>query len=189
MFHVDLGNVPSWLAAGSLSIAFAILVRDRRNADREQVDRVGIWFTETYDRRPPGADRVEEAAVEVRLRNASDLPVEVVKLAYEVRTRWLVPAGELAYIFTDGSAPLVQLLENVRIPPGETLSAPSPVNVAHLAPEGAVQIAPIGGVTCAVDWFFVIDNAGRRWRARPRRERAKRWRWYRRPGEHQPRKW
>ena len=60
-----------------------------------QVDRIGVWFTETYERRFPGLsqdqDRVEEAGVEVHVRNASDLPVDVVQLAYEVRTRWMVP--------------------------------------------------------------------------------------------------
>jgi hypothetical protein len=33
-------------------------------------------------------------------------------------------------------------MDNVRIPAGETLEMPSPVNVAHLAPEGAVQLSP-----------------------------------------------
>ena len=192
MHHVDLGNVPSWLGAVSLLLAFAIFVRDRRSTDRAQVDRLGIWFTEAYERRMPGTGspgRVEEATIQVHVRNASDLPAEAVRLAYEVRTRWLVPAGELAYAETDGTGALRLFNDNVRIPPGETLELPSPVNVAHLAPEGAVQLAPFGGVTGAVDWLFVIDNAGRRWRVRPRRERARRWRWYHRPSEYQPRKW
>lgn len=50
-------------------------------------------FAETYDRRFPGVgenqDRVEEATIEVLVRNASDLPVDVARLAYEVRTTWM----------------------------------------------------------------------------------------------------
>jgi hypothetical protein len=41
MPHIDLGNVPSWLAAGSLLLVFVIFIRDRGNSDRSQVDRVG----------------------------------------------------------------------------------------------------------------------------------------------------
>jgi hypothetical protein len=75
MFHVDWGNVPAWLGAGSLLLAFTIFIRDRRNSDRLQVDRVGVWFTETYERRMPGVGedqgRVEEADIQVHVRNAS----------------------------------------------------------------------------------------------------------------------
>jgi hypothetical protein len=72
------------------------------------------------------------------------------------------------------------------VPPGDTLTMPFPVNVAHLAPEGAVQLFPIRGVTATASWLLVIDNVGRRWVVRPREGRAKRWRWYRRREEHWP---
>lgn len=95
MPHVDWGNVPAWLGAGSLLLAFTIFIRDRRNSDRLQVDRIGLWFTETYERRMPGVGedqgRVEEADIQVHVRNASDLPADVVQLAYEIRSGWMVP--------------------------------------------------------------------------------------------------
>jgi len=72
MPHVDLGNAPSWLTAFSLTLAFGIFIRDRRNSDRAQVDHVGVWFTETYERRMPGVGenqaRIEEANIEVHVR-------------------------------------------------------------------------------------------------------------------------
>jgi hypothetical protein len=200
MPHLDLGNVPSWFAAISLLLAFGIFIRDRRNSDRAQVDHVGVWFTETYQRRMPGVGenqaRVEEANIDVHVRNASDLPVDVVQLAYEVRTGWMVPQGPvephgpaLAYVETVGTGSVRLFLNDFRVPPGETPSMPFPVNVAHLAPEGAVQLSPIHGVTATASWLLVIDGAGRRWVVRPREGRAKRWRWYRRREAHWPRRW
>jgi hypothetical protein len=197
MPHVDWGNVPSWLGAGSLLLAFGIFIRDRWNTDRAQVDRVGVWFTETYERRWPGLGqdqaRVEEATIEVHVRNASDLPVNVVRLAYEVRASWMVPTEPQSlvpvHVITAGDGCVQQFLDDFRVPPGETLNMPSPVNVAHLAPAGAVQLSPIRGITAAASWLLVIDNVGRRWAVRPRTGRAVRRRWYRRSEEHWPRRW
>src|SRR5262249_546200 len=114
-----------------------------------------VWFTETYERRFPGMGqdqgRIEEATIEVHVRNARDRPGDVVQLAYEVRTRWMVPVGPQdpvsAHEFTAGDGCVQAFLNDFRVPPGETLDTPFPVNVAHLAPEGAVQLAPIQGVT------------------------------------------
>jgi len=197
MPHFDLGTVPAWLGAGSLLLAFVIFSRDRGNTARAQVDRVGVWFTETYERRFPGVGpdqgRVEEATIAVHVRNASDLPVQVVQLAYEVRTRWMVPvlpeSPVPAHEETAGDGCVRQFLDDFRVPPGETLDMPSPVNVAHLAPEGAVQLALFRGVTGAASWLLVVDNVGRRWIVRPRKGRARRLRWYRRREEYWPRRW
>jgi hypothetical protein len=137
--------------------------------------------------------RVEEATIQVHVRNASDLPVQVIQLAFEVRTRWTVPIepqGPVpAHVATPGDGCVQLFLDDFRVPPGETLDMPSPVNVAHLAPEGAVQLWPIQGVTATASWLLVIDNVGRRWIVRPRQGRAKRWRWYRKRQEYWPRRW
>jgi hypothetical protein len=199
MFHVDWGNVPAWLGAGSLLLAFTIFIRDRQNSDRLQVDRLGVWFTETYERRMPGVGedqgRVEEADVQVRVRNASDLPADVVQLAYEIRTSWMVPIAPPespvpAYRETAGEGRVLQFLNDFHVPPGETLDLPSRVNVAHLAPEGAVQLSSIQGVTATASWLLVVDNVGRRWVIRPRTGRAKRWwRYCHRREEYWPQGW
>jgi hypothetical protein len=197
MPHVDWGNVPSWLGAGSLLLAFVIFFRDRRNSDRAQVDRVGVWFTETYEKRFPGIgqnqDRVEEATIRVHVRNASDLPVNVAQLAFEVRTNWMVPTEPQnpvpVHVETAGNGSVKLFLNDFRVPPGETLDMPSPVNVDHLAPEAAVQLAPFHGVNAAASWLLVTDNVGRRWIVRPREGRAKRRRWYLRRKEYWPQRW
>ncbi len=199
MPHVDWGNVPAWLGAGSLLLAFTIFIRDRRNSDRLQVDRVGVWFTETYERRMPGVGedqgRVEEADIQVHVRNASNLPADVVQLAYEIRASWMVPDAPPespvpAYAVTAGEGRVLQFLNDFRVPPGETLDLPSRVNIAHLAPEGAVQLSPIQGVKARATWLLVVDNVGRRWVIRPRAGRARRWRRYRRRREeHWPQGW
>lgn len=189
--------MPGWLGAGSLVLAFVIFRRDRSNSDRAQVDRLGVWFTETYERRVPGTGgdqgRVEEATIGVHVRNASDLPVDVVQLAYEVRTAWMVPAEPASpvpvHLQTPGTGSVQQFLNDFRVPPGETLNMSFLVNVAHLAPEGAVQLWPIGGVTVATNWLLAIDNVGRRWVIRPREGRAKRRRWYRKRDGHWPHGW
>jgi hypothetical protein len=111
------------------------------------VDRIGVWFTETYEVRFPepgqDQDRVEEATIEVYVRNASDLRVEVALLAYEVRTVWKIPEDTQsptpAYVATVGNGSMQLFWSRVRVPPGETLRHPYQVNVAHLAPEGAVN--------------------------------------------------
>jgi hypothetical protein len=197
--HVDLGTVPSWLGAGSLLLAFVIFFRDRRNSDRAQPDRLGIWFTEKYEMRMPAAgtdqSRVEEAEIEVHVRNASDLPIDVIQLAYEVRTAWMVPHEPAdpvsAYAVTPSSDGVQQFLNDLRVPPGETLDMSFPVNFAHLAPDGAVQLSPIRGVTAAANWLLVIDNVGRRWVVQPRRGRARRWRrvWHPKRNEYWPQGW
>jgi hypothetical protein len=154
MPHVDWGNVPAWLGAGSLLLAFTIFIRDRWNSDRSQVDRVGVWFTETYERRMPGVGedqgRVEEADIQVHVRNASDLPADVVQLAYEIQTSWMVPNAPpespvSSYVGTAGEGRILKFLNDFRVPPGETLDLPSRVNVAHLALKQRSNSLPFKG--------------------------------------------
>src|SRR5262249_11092162 len=81
--------------------------------------------------------RVEEADIQAHVRNASDLPVNVVQLAYEVRTSWMVsdapPESPVpAYLATPGDGSVQAFLNDFRVPPGETLDMPYRVNVAHL---------------------------------------------------------
>jgi hypothetical protein len=101
-------NVADWVTAiaesfGALGTAGAIVFRDHRNAERARVDLVGAWAEPTYERRPPGEPRVEQAKIYVFLRNASELPVEVKHLEYTIRTRWLVPTDEVAWEPVDGT--------------------------------------------------------------------------------------
>jgi hypothetical protein len=87
---LDLGNVPAWLAALSLPLAISIFIRDRRNAERNQVDRVGVWCSAEYERAAPWGPMTHVGDVTLSVRNATDLPIEIVQVAYSVSTRWAV---------------------------------------------------------------------------------------------------
>jgi hypothetical protein len=56
-FHLDLGDVPSWIGAGSLLLAFRIFLKDRSRSDRTQVDALGIWGDIERKVIPPGMPR------------------------------------------------------------------------------------------------------------------------------------
>lgn len=198
---LDMGTVPAWLGAFSIVIAFSVFMRDRNERDRAQVERVGIWTTAEYERKLPWSeDRVETGKITFFARNSTDLPVELIRVAYEIRTRWDVPdvqpdADEehpepRAWTVTPGVTTQMIFSERMQISPQDTLNWSSEVNFAHMAPESASQPAMFHGLDCRVKWALVIDNAGRRWEVTPSRgRRPKRVRWYHRPLEHQPRDW
>jgi hypothetical protein len=138
MFHLDWGNVPSWLGAGSLLLAVVVFLQDRRSADRGQVDLIGAWGTTAYECRAPNdPELVVKATIHPHIRNASQLPIEVKQLALEVHTTWLVPDGELAYKPVAGVSPHRCFVYDLRIPPQHTWNnsdTPYEVNLAHLVP-------------------------------------------------------
>jgi hypothetical protein len=194
-----MGNVPSWLGAGSLLLAFRIFLRDRNRSDRRQVDAVGIWGD--IDREPvfPGQPRNDDIKVQLHIRNATDLPVEVHLLAFTFQTRWVVPS------FGDELGPGPQVREEV---PGKTDTprftgplgiAPQKtwdgqwitVNLTHTAPaDSASLVFTTDGTKCVIKYALVVDNAGRRWEARQRQGKpAKRIRWYSRSGDYYPVEW
>jgi hypothetical protein len=198
MSFPDWGNVPAWLGAGSLLLAYRVFLRDRANVDRAQVDRVGVWGTATYELKPPWEkERVETGEVRLFIRNATDLPVEIRQVSYEVHTTWSVPDLDQCtnpdepdiWSMEPGTRPERYFVDTIRVAPQETWEHPFPVNFAHLAPDGASQPAMFHGVTCEISWVLVADNAGRRWELRPMKGlRARRIRRYR-PQEYQPRNW
>ncbi|WP_326556525.1 hypothetical protein [Micromonospora sp. NBC_01796] len=191
--RVDWGNVPGWIGSASLLLAFRVFLRDRTAAERAQVDVVGIWWKTEREFRFTGESRVEEFRFKTYVRNGSDLPVEVTYAACEIRTRWLVPDIGQAYLDRDHpqypGAWSVQpglrfdqmFIGPIRVPPQETWEADwQNHNVAHLAPNQAVQLEPfVDGVHCVLNWAIVTDNAGRRWLTHHQYgRRARRMRWY-----------
>jgi hypothetical protein len=192
---MDWGTVPGWLAAGSLILAFVIFLRDRRNAERSQVDLVGAWGEGTHELIAPGEAEVIQATINLHLRNASELPVTVKQLAHEVHTRWFHEVQEHSvvrvYDLVDAAEPLRAFVNDLQLAPGETKElGPYGFNLAHLAPDGSNQLAWPNGVTVRVAWLLLIDNAGRRWVVKPQKGRRARrvLRWWR-PEEYMPAKW
>lgn len=194
-------DIPALLSGFSVLLAFIVFIRDRMNQDRRQVDRVGAWASATYEpREPMGQPRVENGTVLAHIRNASELPIRIRKIAYRTTTTWLVPDegqdglpdGVGIWTPTPGTVPVRTFHDDVVIPPGKTAKLPFDVNVAHTAPVGATQLDLLRGIDCHVDWLLVLDNAGRRWHVRPERgrraRRVRRWRW-RPDDDHMPRTW
>lgn len=204
MSFLDWGSVPAWLGAGSLLLAYRVFLRDRSNADRAQVDRVGVWGTTTYERKSPlDTARVETGEVRLFVRNSTDLPIEVRQVAYEIHTEWMVPDLDQfapprgdeepnppnVWKVEAGTQTQLYFVERIRIAPQDTWEHPYEINFAHMAPDGASQPHLFDGVVCEINWVLVADNAGRRWELQPARgKRAKRIRRYR-PREYQPRQW
>ena len=204
MSFPDWGSVPAWLGAGSLLLAYRVFLRDRANAERAQVDRVGVWGVAGYERRSPtDAARVETGEVRLYVKNATDLPIEVRQVAYEIHTNWMAPdltqlpptaPGEdpkppHVWLEEAGTRPQQYFVERIRVAPQETWEHQTEINFAHMAPNGASQPALFHGVVCQISWVLVVDNAGRRWELRPTvGQRARRIRRYR-PREYQPRPW
>jgi hypothetical protein len=192
--EADWGSVPGWLGALSLILAFVIFRRDRQNADRSQVDLVGAWGEATYGRRAPDTKTPIQdltATVHMHMRNASDLPVIVKQLAYEVHTRWAVKESDYSWKIVDAAEPIRAFVYDIQLAPDETKDlTPSEHNVAHLTPTGANQLDMINGVTVRAAWLLVIDTAGRRWVVEPHKSgRAKKVRRRWRPREYMPQEW
>ncbi|WP_125592358.1 hypothetical protein [Amycolatopsis balhimycina] len=180
--RLNWGNVPAWAGALSLILAFRIFLRDRKNSDRRHVDQLGIWFTSEYKPVAPWrVDPVEDVRVVAHVRNASETPIEVAKLAYEVstewsvadRTQWTPPTeyeefeGPGVWTPEPGLNPAKLFPGDFVVPPGETLDIPVVLSVRNMVPVDALQLSFFGGVKCRTLWVLAIDNSGRRWRLNP----------------------
>jgi len=181
-------------------LALSIFMRDRTNAERAQVDRIGPSVKVSYpwpDLLVDISEPAAKATAEFTVRNASDLPVHVAQLAYVLRTKWAMPdtdveSGALkAWTPTPGTDVAWAIFDPFDVAPQDVwTSGPKEQDLSHLAPEGATQLSLVYGVTCDIAWLLIRDNAGRRWEVRPGiARRAKRIRWYRRPKEFQPLLW
>lgn len=130
---------------------------------------------------PDDWSRVGNPAPVGLVRNGSQLPIQVAQLAYEVRSRWLV--RDLPQRTADrpgapdwavgpwgiglGTDPVRAYVEGIRVPPQETWHQENGVNVVRQAPDRADQLDMIDGLIYEIRWVLLVDNAGRRWEARP----------------------
>lgn len=197
-FHPDLGSIPAWIGAGSLLLAFRIFLRDRSKSERAQVEAVGVWADIKREPiSPRSSPGLAEAEVRIRIKNGSDLPIEVSLLFFTFNTLWGIPLhGEAspfsARRFVPGKPDAIRHMGPGVIAPQETWDSEwFWVNLAHTASSNDVAELAISneGVKCIVH-CLVIDNAGRRWEARQRRGKpARRIRWYSRPGKYYPMEW
>ena len=204
MSFPDWGNVPAWIGAVSLLLAFRIFLRDRSKADRAQVDAVGVWWE--IDGKPsfPGGQRVDDIQIRTMVRNASDLPIEAMQIAWTVKTKWAVPDLTQAlfpktdpyypgvYEVRDGLNDSMRFLGPAKIPPQKTLEGQwQTINLTHTAPGKEAWLVPTSeGLECVIVYGLFTDNAGRRWETRHQKgEQARRVRWYSRSGPYYPVSW
>jgi hypothetical protein len=192
------GDVPEWLAAASLLLAFRIFLRDRARSDRAQADKVGIWGKIKRDPSFLSGQRVDDVEVQMCIRNASDLPIEVIQTAWTLQTRWGIPFGDhpypevIARQYVNGKPDVMRFLGAVGVAPQETWQSQwYPISLTHTAPaDDAMLLIFSEGVKCVIRYALITDNAGRRWEIRQRQGKsAKRIRWYSRSGPHYPVEW
>jgi hypothetical protein len=199
-FHPDMGNLPSWIGAGSLLLAFRIFLRDRSSSDRAQVDAVGIWGDINREAVSPGKPRNDDIRVQIHIRNATDLPVEVHSLAFTFQARWVVPSfsdelpgpGPDFREETPGKADTSRFFGPIGIAPQKTWDSQwITVNMTHTAPaDSASLVFTSDGVKCVIKYALIVDNAGRRWETRQRQGKpARRVRWHTHSGEYYPAEW
>jgi len=203
-FSPDWGTVPAWFGGLSLVLALIIFMKDRSAGERKDVDLVGAWWETNWEIRTPTDEtgRVETGTVKVHFGNSGNLPIEIVQVAAEVRTRWLVrdldqwdyePDGRprsRSWTIKSGTESQQYFMSNVRVPPQEKIERDFPIDVGHMAPEHADQLSLEDGITCKILWMLIVDNVGRRWEVCPGvGRRARRIRWYSRRHEFQPHQW
>ncbi|WSQ10280.1 hypothetical protein OG604_22355 [Streptomyces sp. NBC_01231] len=205
-FSPDWGTVPAWFGGVSLVLALVIFMRDRSASERKDVDLVGAWWEAEWEKKAPMDDsgRVEVGTVKLHFGNSGNLPVEIVQISFEVKTKWAVrdldqwerePDGSLrngygVWTVKPGIGSHKHFIANVRVPPQGEVDSETPIDVSDLAPEHADQLELFDGITCKISWMLIVDNAGRRWEVRPGvGRRAKRIRWYHRRREFQPHEW
>lgn len=197
---LDWGSVPAWLGAVSLLLAFRIFRRDRSNTERSQIDLIGAWTAVEYERTMLEPPRVVTGTVKAHIRNASQLPVRVVRIAYKIESFWMVEdldqsqlskGGMGVWTGTPGTESSLRFHDNFIVAPQDTVEIEFEVNVEHMAPGVTDYLAFSDGISAKVEWLLVIDNAGRRWEVHPERggkavRVGRRWR---RSHEHMPQKW
>jgi hypothetical protein len=173
-------------------------LRDRARSDRTQVDTVGIWGMIKRDPALPGGRRVDDVEIKIHIRNASELPIEVIQMAWTLQTQWLIPSEDHPYPEVmvrrsmKGKPDVMRFLGAVGVAPQETFASQwYPTNLAHTAPaDDTLLLFFSEGVKCVISYALITDNADRRWEVRQRQGKpAKRIRWYSRSGPHYPVDW
>lgn len=94
--QVEWGNVPAWLgtilSTGSVLLAFYIILRDRRKAEREQIAQVIVIMRRRFS-------KAERRYRDITIINGSDQPIYDIGCGEPFRRRWRIiqyPSAESA---------------------------------------------------------------------------------------------
>ncbi|MEV6908093.1 hypothetical protein [Amycolatopsis sp. NPDC051071] len=164
--HLDWGNVPSWASAGSLAVAAAVFVRDRRRHQRRQIDEVMAWG-DIVDVRPilldddtklPPKDLVLTAP---RFKNSSKLPVRDVIVNYTILTHWRDAQTRRSYF-----ARFTRVAWHIDIVEPDKTAQPKLPKV-QIAPPPNGRAMASRYVQMSITHVYVRDSAGKIWVCRP----------------------
>ncbi|MER5451199.1 hypothetical protein ABT065_37175 [Streptomyces sp. NPDC002764] len=185
----DWGTVPAWLGAGSLILAFRVFLRDRRNAERNQVDSVGAWGSIESIKSKNGQFGVQTAIMRLSIKNSSDLPVDIVDATFGVAARLINSTGKEVALRESGYRAEISAQQHPeeekfrvgvrRLPPGETWVSPHGFDITFNYPDVDDSGKLRWDIQFVVLSLIVLDNAGRVWQLRPASgSRAREVRWY-----------
>lgn len=177
---LDWGTVPAWLGGLSLFLAFRIFRTDRVSGERAQVDSLGVWLK--CQAHPTVA---VAGQIETFVKNASNLPLSIVRLEYDVTTDWLIVDAEIFRITGLRSGFAVagigaerQYISIGPIEPDNQTSYTHAVSLEQQRPQPDAQLDGPRPVRAQNIRMLVVDNAGRRWIVRPSKGLARRVHWY-----------
>jgi hypothetical protein len=173
---LDCGNVPSWFSALSFSATALIIWRDRKHRLRRQIEDVGVWVKlEISD-----DDTQPEAGVKFRMtptvwvRNAANLPVEIVSVRYIVRYQWwnLADTVNPDRPRLPGGHVECEVRGSV-VPPGETQDFKDfPIRLDQKEGYAGLLVGPpYPGNRVNIVGISARDAAGRKWEISPRQDR------------------
>lgn len=170
-FLQDLSDIGNFLAGLALPLAVGIFYRDRRAANRAQVDLLALWIEVDAElKRVPGQPHWVQ--VRALIRNASNLPIEITHVGVDIRPNWLVQdilqTDKRLEVYKGREAPTNSMtFGGFRLAPGVTHEQEHTIDVSGGAPAGSPMLMPGSALTTQFRTALVIDNAGRRWRLRP----------------------
>jgi hypothetical protein len=133
----------------------------------------------------------------MKVRNTSNLPLEVTQVAWEISTAWMVPNqrnGKEVFSWTQmaGTEARRHFTNSIEIPPEATKEMRiDNYIVTDMRPSEAIHLSTTNeGLRCRVKWLLVTDSANRRWYMHPGKgRRARRFRWYSRRYSNYPFGW
>ena len=169
---LKLGTVPDWFAGPALFLALLIFRKDRRTAERAQIDLVGIWVKQVSQ----NLDSDPTVTLHYCARNSSSLPVYLSTLLLYGLASWKSKEGaDVTRQFrvapsAMSSTPWGSIHESgAPIEPGDKWNGTIGVNI--VVPDDAQSFMGQAAVYGAT----VMDNAGREWIIQPHKGYAKRW--------------
>lgn len=172
----DWGNVPAYFGGLSLLLALRIFQRERTAKERSQVEQVGIWVSVRLSRE----HHFPSVFLTSHIKNASNLPVTVHYIHYEIITEWSKRVGEETLHVTRGKRTSEVGVGVGLVPPGSQEDHGEGIGLGvddHSPGPGYEPDSP-RPARAIIRYALVTDNAGRRWSVRPNRDTAKRVRWY-----------